>query len=129
MYYTERNNSRADVASEFSTVPKAMWITLLNLTGEYPIADYTTAGKILSTFVAFFAIAAFGIPVAILVDGMSDQFANLDKIKGRNKEEEEEEAEVEPVDTETALGKLHIFMKGENLVTGDETLEDPWYEE
>jgi len=129
MYYTERNNGQEKVAKEFNTVPRAMWITLLNMTGEYPIGDYTELGRILSTFVAFFAIAAFGIPIAVLADGMSEQFENLDKIKGRNAEPEEEEEEIRPVDTSTALGKLHVFMQGENLIQGDLTVEDPWFEE
>lgn len=33
LYFTERNNPDSDMASNYSTIPNAMWITLLNLSG------------------------------------------------------------------------------------------------
>jgi hypothetical protein len=38
-------------------VPDAAWITLLNLSGEVPIADYTPLGKVLVGFMGVFAVA------------------------------------------------------------------------
>lgn len=45
-YYTERNGPDPDVSSYYQSVPMAMWITLVNLGGEAPLADYTVWGKV-----------------------------------------------------------------------------------
>lgn len=134
MYYTERHNPITKIADQFNTIPRAMWVTLLNFTGEYPLADYTTMGKIVSTFVAFIAIGIFGIPVAIFSDGISDKFEKLDELKRENEaEEEEEEAEEDPQELqktahETNVGTLWLFMQGQDLQVGDTTEDNPWWE-
>jgi hypothetical protein len=47
LYFTERDNPDEEVRSYYSTIPNSMWITLLNLTGECPLAHYTALGKVL----------------------------------------------------------------------------------
>lgn len=51
MYYTERNGD-TEVTDYFQSVPGAMWLTLLNLTGEFPTGDYTVGGRVVATFIA-----------------------------------------------------------------------------
>jgi hypothetical protein len=135
MYYTERNNPIPKVADQFRSIPDAMWLTLLNFSGEYPIADYTDSGKVVSMCVAFVAIAAFGIPVAVLSDGISEGFAKLEARDAATREEAEAEEEVVLAASSSAeekempfLRQLYYFMKGQDLNEGDVTLEDPWYE-
>lgn len=60
LYYTERDNPNADVANYYKTIPHAMWITLLNLSGECPLAHYTCVGKVLMGVIGLFATAIFG---------------------------------------------------------------------
>ena len=63
----------------------------------------------------------------MLSDGMSEQIAALDTIKGRSNEDEDTE-EAPEADPETWLGQLWLFMQGEKMIEGDQTLEDPPYE-
>ena len=63
MYYAERHNPDPEIAKYYSSVPAAMWITLLNLTGESPLADYTVAGKIVTAICGIFAVGFFSIPI------------------------------------------------------------------
>ncbi|KNC47682.1 ion transporter [Thecamonas trahens ATCC 50062] len=75
MYATERHNSNLEVASEFESVPEALWITFLNLTGEYPLADYTPWGKVVSSVVALVAIGVAALPTGIWAAGFEDALA------------------------------------------------------
>lgn len=45
MYYAERNNPDPNMSKYYSSVPRAMWVTLLNLSGEAPLCDYTLVGR------------------------------------------------------------------------------------
>jgi len=126
LYYTERHNPASGIAQWFDTIPKAMWITLLNLSGEYPIGEYTQMGRVVSFFVVLIAVAIFGIIPAIIADEAAAAFESLDV------EEEEEVVEVEVEANRTAerspLGRLWLFLEGQDLQEGDTTLEDPWWE-
>ena len=45
-YYTERYNPDPNMTPYYESVPMAMWITMLNLSGEAPLCDYTLWGKV-----------------------------------------------------------------------------------
>ena len=66
MYWSERNNDNEEIASYYNNVPNAMWITLLNLAGECPLAYYTLIGQITAGVMGVFATGLFGIPIGIL---------------------------------------------------------------
>ena len=55
LYFTERDNPDEEMASFYKTVPDAMWVTLLNLSGESPLAQYSVAGKIATGILGLFA--------------------------------------------------------------------------
>ena len=44
---------------------QASWVTLLNLTGEYPLGNYTWLGRCISSISAVFAISVFAIPTGM----------------------------------------------------------------
>ena len=67
LYYTERDNPDTEMANYYKSVPHAMWITLLNLSGECPLAFYSVWGKVLNGIIGLFATALFGIPIGLLV--------------------------------------------------------------
>lgn len=50
----------------FNSIPSSMFPCLLMLTGEFPIGDFTTAGKWVAGAMAIIAVAFFAIPTAIL---------------------------------------------------------------
>jgi hypothetical protein len=62
-YYTERYNPDPDMRRHYRSVPRSMWITLLNLSGEAPLCKYQWGGRIVSALVGLFATAFFAIPV------------------------------------------------------------------
>lgn len=70
LYYTERDNPDDEMSGNYKTVPDSMWVTLLNLSGESPLAQYTIWGKIITGFVGLFATGLFGIPIGVLGAGM-----------------------------------------------------------
>lgn len=47
LYYTERDNPDEDMKGYYSTIPNSMWVTLLNLSGECPLAHYSNVGKVI----------------------------------------------------------------------------------
>jgi hypothetical protein len=60
---------------------KSMWMTLLNLQGEAPLADYTVLGKVVTALLGMFAVGVFAVPTGIVasqfsgfVDDRQEQF-------------------------------------------------------
>lgn len=49
-----------------------MWITLLNLSGECPLAHYSSVGKVIIGFIGLFATAIFGVPIGVLGAGFEE---------------------------------------------------------
>jgi len=72
LYFTERDNPDAETASYYSTVPRSMWITLLNLSGESPLSNYSTAGKVVTAVIGLVASGLFGIPIGVLGAGFEE---------------------------------------------------------
>eukprot|EP00899_Mesostigma_viride_P007563 jgi/Mesvir1/16808/Mv15172-RA.1 len=72
MYFAERDNPDLDVRQHYRSVPDAMWLTLLNLSGESPLCDYSTAGRIITALVGLFAVGLFSIPVGVLGAGFEE---------------------------------------------------------
>ena len=69
LYTTERDNPDPEMAANYNSVPNSMWMTLLNLSGEAPLAQYSVVGKIATGILGLFATAIFGIPIGILGGG------------------------------------------------------------
>jgi hypothetical protein len=72
LYMTERDNPDPEMASNYNSVPNSMWMTLLNLSGEAPLAQYSLVGKIATGILGLFATAVFGIPIGILGGGFEE---------------------------------------------------------
>lgn len=72
MYLSERDNPDEEVRSYYKTVPDAMWITMLNLSGECPLAFYSIFGKVLLGIIGIFAVGFVAIPIGILGAGFQD---------------------------------------------------------
>ncbi|KAA8491871.1 Potassium voltage-gated channel subfamily KQT member 4 [Porphyridium purpureum] len=67
LYLTERFNP--DNAKYFQSIPDAMFPTTLMLTGEYPLVDFTVAGRWIAAFIAVIAVAFFAVPTGVLGSG------------------------------------------------------------
>jgi len=77
MYYAERGNPDPKMAKYYSSVPQALWMTLLNLSGEAPLCDYTTAGRLILTPLAIAAVAIFGVPIGAIGAGFEGVISEL----------------------------------------------------
>uniref|UniRef100_A0A7S4EPX0 Ion transport domain-containing protein n=1 Tax=Pseudo-nitzschia australis TaxID=44445 RepID=A0A7S4EPX0_9STRA len=72
LYMTERDNPDPEMAANYNSVPNSLWMTLLNLSGESPLAQYSVVGKIATGILGLFATAIFGIPIGILGGGFEE---------------------------------------------------------
>lgn len=72
LYLTERDSLDKEMANYYKTVPQSMWITLLNLSGECPLAHYSAFGKVILGFIGVFATAIFGVPIGLLGAGFEE---------------------------------------------------------
>ena len=113
LYFTERDNPDEEMAGYYKTVPDAMWVTLLNLSGESPLANYTAAGKVATGILGLFATAIFGIPIGILGAGFEEVVAeeNQDNV-------EELESRDEPSNGVSSVGtpfekSIYDFVNGD----------------
>mmetsp|Transcript_25609 Transcript_25609/g.48496 ORF Transcript_25609/g.48496 Transcript_25609/m.48496 type:complete len:922 (-) Transcript_25609:12-2777(-) len=100
LYFTERDNPDQEMANNYKTVPDAMWVTLLNLSGESPLAQYSTAGKVATGILGLFATAIFGIPIGILGAG----FATVVEIENQDNVEELQREDNVPRNGESNVG-------------------------
>jgi len=94
LYFTERNNRDSEMAANYKTVPDSMWMTLLNLTGESPLAQYSIWGKIITGMLGLMATGLFGIPIGVL--GAGFEMLVSDQVDDTPDEEEEEGENVNP---------------------------------
>jgi hypothetical protein len=79
LYYTERNN--ASVEGAFSSIPNAMFYTILFLGGEWAKADLTTLGRLVGFVLCIVGIAVFAVPVGILGAGFQELLEELKDFK------------------------------------------------
>jgi hypothetical protein len=109
MYYTERANPDKEMAAYYRTIPQAMWITLLNLSGECPLVMYTDLGKVFIGIIGIFAVGFVSIPIGVLSAGFQDYVD----------ENTNEEPDQDPPD-ETSADMLHarsqdLLREGERI--------------
>ena len=72
LYFSERNSLDPEMASFYNTIPNSMWVTLLNLSGESPLAAYSFWGKVVTGILGLFATGVFGIPIGVLGAGFEE---------------------------------------------------------
>ena len=72
MYWTERDNPDPEIALNYRSIPDAMWVTFLNLSGEFPLCFYSPIGKFVTGIMSLFASGLFGIPMGVLGAGFEE---------------------------------------------------------
>jgi Ion transport protein len=55
LYWSERDSLDAEMAANYNTIPNSMWITLLNLSGESPLSQYSAWGKLATAILGLVA--------------------------------------------------------------------------
>ena len=86
-----------------------MWVTLLNLTGESPLCDFTFFGKIMTAFMGIFGVGVFAIPIGLFGAAWEDAVSGLDESDDDDEEEEDDSSEEKESSKEEEL----IELKGE----------------
>ncbi|CAK9061062.1 unnamed protein product [Durusdinium trenchii] len=79
MYYAEHHNPDPEMAAHYSSVSTSMWVTLLNLSGEAPLCEYTTAGKFISALMGLIGVGFVTIPMGVLGSGFQDLLEQEDE--------------------------------------------------
>uniref|UniRef100_A0A0G4IEC4 Ion transport domain-containing protein n=1 Tax=Chromera velia CCMP2878 TaxID=1169474 RepID=A0A0G4IEC4_9ALVE len=67
LWITEKGN--ANHANHFRSIPQSMWVTMIMLTGEMPLSEFTPLGKIITGFMCVTAVAVFAVPTAVIGSG------------------------------------------------------------
>lgn len=116
LYYAERYNPDPDMRKHYKSVPEAMWVTLLNLSGEAPLCNYQTWGRLIEAAVGLFATAFFAIPVGVLAGAFEKDFGLDDD------DEEEEEGAVASQDGQ---GPQFMSCFGTSAVSAPPRLDTP----
>eukprot|EP01134_Creolimax_fragrantissima_P007328 CFRG7328T1 len=88
MHVVERDNE--DVEDRYASIPKAMFYTLLNMFGEFPVSDFTPWGKFVGGVMSVFAVGVAAIPTGILGAGFMENIQ--EKRTHKNDEADEEDA-------------------------------------
>lgn len=98
LYYTERDSLDEEMQLYYKTIPDAMWVTLLNLSGECPLAHYSNMGKVIIGIIGLFATAVFGIPIGILGAGFEEL------VESEYEDSPDEEADENPPTNGSSVG-------------------------
>jgi hypothetical protein len=104
MYYAERYNPDPNMSKYYDSVPKAMWVTLLNLSGEAPLSDYTTLGSIIVGTLSITACAIFAIPVGALGSGFEAVISEITSEQEKLHAETDEDAPLLPTTISASSG-------------------------
>jgi len=72
MYASEHDNPNLEVRKYYTSVPAAMWLTLLNLTGECPVVDYGLAGRWMTGAMGVVGVGFFTIPFGLMSGGFEE---------------------------------------------------------
>ena len=96
MYLLERDNPDPSTAVYYKTIPDAMWITLLNLSGECPVTFYSVPGQIITALIGVIAVGFIAIPIGVLGAGLQDWVVDHAEDTPDEKPETREADEREP---------------------------------
>jgi len=65
MFYAERYNPDDAMREHFSSVPRSMWMSMLDLTSEAPVCDHMSQGKFVHSVIMLVGISLFTVPIGI----------------------------------------------------------------
>ena len=105
----------------FQSIPGAMFFSMLNLFGEFPlIDDHSVGGKFVATFTAVLAVAVFGIPTGILGNGFDDLLARRRKEREAQEKLERRKIAQDRLHTGSVLASAANAFGGMPLQSTDE---------
>lgn len=122
LFYAERDNPDDSMQMYYTSIPCAMWMTLLNLTGESPVCDYTNAGKLITGFMGLIGVGFTTIPMGVLGAGFQDWLSEEEEEAAKAKAEAPPEEKKPPNPAAEYLAKKQaiqerLLSEGANLST------------
>lgn len=117
MYLAERGdhintpNGMAQ-SDRYGTIPNAMWYTLIHLTGDFPLVDYTWEGKIVLMFIILAAVAVVCLPAGIYADGFTTLMrrrARQQRREQRRHRRQQSESKANHRNSSTVYGSLPLL--------------------
>ena len=80
-YLAERHNPMME-HGEFDSILSASYFTLVNLFGEFPLANnHSTGGKVVAVVTTVLGVAVMGIPTGILGAGFEDMMSAAKELR------------------------------------------------
>ena len=91
----------------FESMLSSMYFTLVNLFGEFPLADnHSGWGRVVGSFTAIIAVAVFGIPAGIFGNGFDELLAEKREAKKKMEAQERIRSAATTMKAVTALGGI-----------------------
>jgi len=88
LYYAQRGE---DSDRDYGSIGRCMYLSILMLTAqgipENPKSEFPVTTKLVFAFAAFFSVAIFALPAALLASGFEDEAAKVAKWKEANRAE------------------------------------------
>jgi len=113
MYFLERANPDPDMAAYYTTIPTAMWMTLLNLSGEVPLPFYTTGGKVVVGIMGIFAVGFISVPIGALASGFQE-IQSAREVKGEETPDmQTDERDIVEEGGDDFKAQMRDFLEGE----------------
>jgi len=97
-------------ADRYRSVPSSFWFTFIHLTGDYPLYQYSAAGRVINFAMIILAQGLVGIPLGIIVEGFQSEMS--EKIEETNRIKE------------IIAGRLSGGLEEITTETADETSKD-----
>lgn len=69
----QNNPAMADQWSmgyRYRSIPSSLWYTTVHLTGDYPLYQYTPAGKIVNAMIIIAAVGLVAVPMGLIAEGL-----------------------------------------------------------
>jgi len=60
------------MSQRYGTIPNSLWYTLVHLTGDFPLVDYSICGKLVLAVMILAAVAVVCLPAGIYADAFQD---------------------------------------------------------
>jgi hypothetical protein len=117
-------DNKVTQAQRFADVPSAMPYTLVLLSGDYPLLDFTLWGRATCFLMCLFAVSVVSVPSSIIASGFTDVAMRARSARSKNAGKEKPAAGEAPEPT-----YLHDNSFGDNihalLSPGDDTAVRP----
>lgn len=125
MYLSERSNPDPMMRQYYTSAPTAMWVTLLNLTGESPLCNYQVGARYVQGFMGLVGVAFVTIPMGVLGAGFQEWLEDQEEAPPALEENKKVEQSIGVKANDENCEKLDTAIVEENGPTKPADAEAP----